>query len=89
MSDIQGLATNTGCLSLITNAQGGILDDTVITACDDHVYMVVNGATKFTDMDHFQQQLEDFDGDVTMELVQGSGLIALQGPKAVQVIAQN
>ena len=89
VSDIQGLATNTGCLSLITNAQGGILDDTVITACDDHVYMVVNGATKFTDMDHFQQQLEDFDGDVTMEyLDETMQLLALQGPGAATVLAK-
>ena len=41
------------------------------------------------DIPHIQALLDAFDGDVTMELVQGSGLIALQGPKAVQVIAQN
>ena len=30
VGDIQGLDTNHGCLSLITNDQGGIKDDTVI-----------------------------------------------------------
>jgi aminomethyltransferase len=56
---------------LVTNEQGGILDDTVITNAGDYVYMVVNGATKFGDMEHFNAQLAKFQGDVTMEYSRG------------------
>ncbi len=49
--------------------------------------MVVNGATKHTDMKHFQEQLELFDGDVTMEyLGDDMQLLALQGPGAAESV---
>ena len=89
MSDIAGLKDGHGCLSLVTNDKGGIIDDTVITNAGDHVYMVVNGATKFGDMEHFQHQLEQFDGDVTMEYLEESmQLLALQGPGAAAAVAK-
>jgi aminomethyltransferase len=76
-------------LSLITNENGGILDDTVITNAGDYVYMVVNGATKFGDMEHFQKQLDDFGGDVTMEYLEDTmQLLALQGPGAAAAVAK-
>ena len=40
VGDIEGLSEGGGCLSLVTNEQGGILDDTVITKYGDYVYMV-------------------------------------------------
>jgi aminomethyltransferase len=88
VSDIAGLAPNHGCLSLVTNAQGGILDDTVITnAGGDHIYMVVNGATKHEDMKHFQEQMSLFKGDVAMEyLGDDMQLLAIQGPGAAQAV---
>jgi len=87
--DIEGLKPNHGCLSLITNANGGIMDDTVITNAGDHIYMVVNGATKFTDMKHFVQILVDefADADVTMEYLQDDmQLLALQGSGSAAAI---
>ena len=87
VGDIPGLADGHGCLSLITNAKGGIIDDTVITNAGDHVYMVVNGATKFGDMAHFEEQMAEFGGDVQMEYLEDSmQLLALQGPGAAQAI---
>ena len=89
MGDIAGLAEGHGCLSLVTNVQGGILDDTVITNAGDYVYMVVNGATKFGDMDHFNAQLANFQGDVTMEYLEDTmQLLALQGPGAAAAISK-
>jgi len=87
--DIQGLKENQSCLSLITNAEGGIMDDTVITNAGDHIYMVVNGATKFTDMAHFSKILVDefADKDVTMEYLQDDyQLLAVQGSGAAAAI---
>lgn len=76
-------------MSLVTNDQGGILDDTVITNAGDYVYMVVNGATKFGDMDHFQHQLATFTGDVTMEYLEDTmQLLAIQGPGAANAVSK-
>jgi aminomethyltransferase len=87
VGDIAGLAEGHGCLSLVTNANGGIIDDTVITNAGDFIYMVVNGATKFGDMEHFRKQMDEFAGDVTMEYLEDSlQLLALQGPGAAQAV---
>lgn len=91
MGDIAGLAEGSGCLSLVTNERGGIIDDTVITNAGDHIYMVVNGATKFGDMKHFEEQMAAFGdsggSDVTMEYLEDSmQLLALQGPGAAEAI---
>ena len=88
VGDIGNLKESEGCLSLITNEQGGILDDTVITNAGNYIYMVVNGATKFDDMKHFQNQLHMSTGlDVTMEYLEDSyQLLALQGPGAANAI---
>jgi aminomethyltransferase len=89
VGDIAGLAPGSGCLSLVTNEKGGIIDDTVITNAGDFVYMVVNGATKHGDMAHFKKYLESFDGDVSMEYLEDDfQLLALQGPGAVAAIAK-
>jgi len=91
VGDIAGLGEGSGLLSLVTNEKGGILDDTVITNAGDHVYMVVNGATKFGDMEHFNKVLKDefSDKDVTMEYLEDSmQLLALQGPGAAAAVAK-
>jgi len=89
VGDIAGLAPGSGLLSLVTNAKGGIIDDTVITNAGDFVYMVVNGATKFGDMKHFEEQMADFGGDVTMEYLEDSmQLLAIQGPGAASAVAK-
>jgi len=85
VGNIAGLKDGCGCLSLITNELGGIMDDTVITNAGEYIHMVVNGATKFGDMKHFREQMEDFYGDVTMEYLEDSmQLLALQGPGAAE-----
>jgi len=89
VGDIKGLAPNTGLLSLVTNENGGIIDDTVITNAGDYIYMVVNGATKFGDMKHFQEQLDKFGGDVTMEYLEDTKqLLAVQGTGAAAAVAK-
>mmetsp|Transcript_32902 Transcript_32902/g.79987 ORF Transcript_32902/g.79987 Transcript_32902/m.79987 type:complete len:426 (+) Transcript_32902:192-1469(+) len=89
VGDIAGLAPGSGCLSLVTNEKGGIIDDTVITNAGDFIYMVVNGATKFGDMKHFEEQMAAFDGDVSMEYLEDSmQLLAIQGPGAADAVAK-
>jgi len=89
VGDIKSLAPNSGLLSLITNADGGVIDDSVIVNAGDHIHMVVNGACKHIDMKHFQEQLDIFDGDVTMEYLEDTKqLLALQGPGAADAVAK-
>jgi len=79
---------------VLTNDQGGIIDDTVITSyLEDHsfVSMVVNGATKHGDVEHLDERLAAFRAanpaaDVTMELHFERQLIAVQGPGAAAAL---
>lgn len=51
--------------------------------------MVVNGATKFGDMKHFEEQMKEFGGDVTMEYLGDSmQLLAIQGPGAAAAVSK-
>lgn len=88
VADVRGLAPGNATLSLVTNPQGGIIDDTVITQYEDYIYMVVNGATKVGDMQHFEyirQQHPEL--DVTMEYLEDTmQLLAIQGPQAAQAL---
>ena len=70
---------------MITNEQGGIIDDTMITkttdAKGDHIYQVINAGCAPKDLKHFDEQLGKFGGDVQMEVQwDNRGLYALQGP---------
>ena len=59
-----------------------------MTNAGDHIYMVVNGACKYGDMDHFKEQMADYKGDVHMDYLETQQLLALQGkgaPAALQV----
>mmetsp|Transcript_7075 Transcript_7075/g.27116 ORF Transcript_7075/g.27116 Transcript_7075/m.27116 type:complete len:379 (-) Transcript_7075:33-1169(-) len=86
VGDILGLKPGEGRLSLLTNANGGIIDDTVISNKGDHYYMVVNGATKAGDIAHFEEQLQGFEGDCSFEYLDTQQLLALQGPGAMAVL---
>lgn len=44
--------------------------------------MVVNGACKYGDMKHFEEQLAAYKGDVQMEYLGSQQLLALQGKGA-------
>ena len=86
------MAAGQGTLSLITNENGGIKDDCVITNAADHgpyLYVVSNAGCDKKDIAHFQKHLDMFrvrGGDVSMELLLGRGLLALQGPLASKVL---
>lgn len=62
-----------------------------VTNAGDYIYMVVNGACKHGDMEHFKEQMADFKGDVHMDYQETQQLLALQGkgaPAALQVVTQ-
>ncbi len=86
VGDIAGLGVGEGRLSLIMNEAGGIVDDTVITMYQDHVYMVVNGACKDKDMAHFKNYFGASFGDLHMDFDADRQLLALQGKGAKTVL---
>lgn len=78
---VAGLGLNQSTLSVIPNEQGGVIDDTMITKCSDHIYQVINAGCGQKDLDHFDEQLGLFGGDVNLEVAweKDRGLFALQG----------
>lgn len=83
--DIIDLPAGKQRYAFFTNEQGGILDDLMVTNFGDHLFVVVNAACKEQDIAHLQANLPE---DVTLELIEDRALLALQGPKAAEVLAR-
>jgi aminomethyltransferase len=90
VADLEGLQAGHGCLSLFTNKTGGIIDDTVITRTSDtSFYVVSNSGCADKDLAHILANLKLFQekgGDAHVEVLKEHSLIALQGPKSVDVL---
>lgn len=69
--------------SLLLNEDGGILDDLMVTNAGPHFALVVNGACKWDDISHLREHLPD---DITLTHHDEQALLALQGPKAGDVL---
>jgi len=90
VGDIRGLRTGQALLSLFTNEKGGIIDDTVISRYDNHLYIVSNAGCAQKDLNHIVDHLKEFQrlgGNATIEVITDRALLALQGPKAAQVLS--
>jgi len=86
--DIQGLAPRKIRYSQFTNADGGILDDLMVTRLSeagDRLFLIVNAACKAQDFAHIQKNLPDLDLDVIAD----RALLALQGPKAALALERH
>ena len=89
--DIQGLEPGETRYSLLLNDRGGILDDLMITRPQDdadgsNLFLVVNAACKDADFAHIERQLS---GKAELERLDGRALLALQGPKAAEVLTRH
>lgn len=71
--------------TVLTNADGGIIDDIVITSFDSELMIVVNAACKEKDFNHLRKHLSD--GCRLQELADHA-LLALQGPYAAHIMQQ-
>ena len=84
--DIIDLPVGKQRYALFTNEQGGIIDDLMVANHGEGVlYLVVNAARKECDLSHLAAHLPD---TVKIETLDDRALIALQGPKAVEVLAR-
>ncbi|HTG37923.1 glycine cleavage system aminomethyltransferase GcvT [Sphingomonas sp.] len=94
-ADVAGLGAGRQRYSLLLADSGGILDDLMLARLPtDHpfgevedgepaFYMVVNGATKWDDLAHLREGLDDA---INLNLLDERALLALQGPKAVDAL---
>ncbi|TFK80358.1 glycine cleavage system T protein [Polyporus arcularius HHB13444] len=94
-SSLQSLAPYSSTLSVLLNERGGIIDDTVITKhADDAYYVVTNAGRRDRDLAWFREKLAEWnagetakaEGAVEHEVLEGWGLLALQGPEAAQYL---
>ena len=69
-----------------TNEGGGILDDLIVANFGDHLFLVVNAACKAEDEALLRAELSDA---CIIEPLADRALVALQGPKAVAVLAKH
>ena len=83
-ADLAALKPGRVRYSLLLAEDGGILDDLMVTNRGDHFYLVVNGATKWDDIAHLRENLPDA---ITLNHLDEHGLLALQGPRAAEVLA--
>ncbi|NCN84534.1 MAG: glycine cleavage system aminomethyltransferase GcvT [Sphingomonadales bacterium] len=83
--NLSALAAGKIRYTLLLAQDGGILDDLMVTNAGDHLYLVVNGATKHDDIAYMQSQLPD---GLTLNHLTDAALLALQGPKASEALAK-
>ncbi|GJE44805.1 glycine cleavage system aminomethyltransferase GcvT [Methylobacterium soli] len=82
-ADILGLKPGRQRYGLLTDVDGGILDDLMIAHLGDRFVLVVNAARKAADAAHLRAHLPE---SIRIEMLPRA-LIALQGPKAEAVLA--
>ncbi|KAI0640660.1 aminomethyltransferase [Trametes meyenii] len=94
-SSLSTLAPYTSTLSVLLNAHGGIIDDTIVTKhAADAYYVVTNAGRREPDLAWIRARLDEWnagetaraDGKVEHEVLEDWGLLALQGPEAAQYL---
>ncbi|MEP0390938.1 glycine cleavage system aminomethyltransferase GcvT [Erythrobacter sp.] len=80
---ITSLKPNKMRYSMLLTEEGGVIDDLMVTNTGPHLALVVNGACKWEDIGHLREHLAD---EVTLTHHDDFALLALQGPKAGEVL---
>lgn len=89
--DVVDLAPGRMRYTQLTNDDGGIIDDLMVSRLPDangleRLFAVVNGARKDIDFPHMAERLKSA---VSLERLEGRALMALQGPKAVEALGRH
>jgi len=72
--------------ALFTSENGGVMDDLMVTNLGDNsLFLVVNAACKYADYEHLRHHLGS---SCDIELYDDLALLALQGPKAANVLSE-
>jgi aminomethyltransferase len=87
-ASIAELPAGQGCLTNMPNADGGLIDDCIITNAGEHLFLVINAGHEDKDLPHMEAILSESGLDAQINVIDSPGLLALQGPKAVSVLAR-
>lgn len=93
-SSLSTLPPNQSTLSTLLHPEtGGIVDDTVIARLPDRFYVVTNAGCREKDKAYLSEQLESWkkqnpDQAVEWNILDGQGLIALQGPLSADILGR-
>jgi aminomethyltransferase len=82
--DVLSLRPGRQRYALLTTPSGGVIDDLMIANLGHCLYLVVNAARVAEDLAHLERHLSDV---CRIELLTDRVLLALQGPQAVNVLA--
>ncbi len=86
-ADLDALKINQQCYSFLTNPEGGIIDDLIITRwAQDRYFIVINASRKPEDLLHLREGLPQ---SLEINELDSQALIAIQGPNAVSVIEKH
>jgi len=88
-SDIQSLQPGAVRYTVLLNERGGVIDDLMVArpAADtdrSQLWLVVNAGGKLADVEHMRANLA---GKAEVELLEDRALLALQGPRAAEILA--
>ncbi len=83
--DVAALAAGAMRYTMLTNDQGGIRDDVIVTNVGEYLFLVVNAACKEADLAHMGAALS---AGCELEELPERALLALQGPAAETVMAR-
>ena len=87
-NDVAALAIGQAHYSTILNDRGTIEDDCLVYRAEDHIMMVVNASNAAKDFAHISKHIDRF--DATLEDVSDeTALLALQGPKAAEILQRH
>ncbi|PWN52242.1 glycine cleavage system T protein [Violaceomyces palustris] len=89
-SSVSSLAPFSSTLSVLLSESGGILDDLIITKhSDEKFYLVTNAGRREEDLAWIRDRLKEWNAShepVHHEVLEGWGLLALQGPTSSEVL---
>lgn len=83
---VLGLKQGRQRYALLTNDDGGVLDDLMVAHRGDHFFLVVNAACKDADIAHLKAHLAE---QCDIRVREDRALLALQGPEAEKVLAKH
>ena len=83
--NLKNLKINQSKYSFLMNEQGGIYDDLIITKLKDGYLIILNAACKKQDFEIIKTKLDD---KYELNLDESLSLIAIQGPKAKDVLGK-
>ena len=83
--NLKNLKINQSKYSFLMNEQGGIYDDLIITKLKDGYLIILNAACKKQDFEIIKKKLDD---KYDLNLDESLSLIAIQGPKAKDVLGK-